>query len=121
MYKFIFNISICSSVASLIVNSFLDNVHYLHLFEFVNMYDYHLMGVNIVIGIAYGVEIISQGMWMDEGAFCRDIWRFFDIVYLLSYYFCFFADAPILKIVLYISIYLYYLVYLRPLMMINMF
>lgn len=61
-------------------------------------------------------------MWMDEGAFCRDIWRFFDIVYLLSYYFSFVVDAPILKLVLFTSIYFNNnLVYLRPLMMINMF
>ncbi|CAD8172436.1 unnamed protein product [Paramecium pentaurelia] len=114
IFKLILNSSICSSVATMIIISFDDNLPSLHTNNLNTFYEYHLLAVNLIIAITYILEIISQGMLLDQGAFCRDIWRFIDIIYLLSYYLSFLTLSPFLKFSL-------YLIYLRPLMMINMF
>ncbi|CAD8082710.1 unnamed protein product [Paramecium primaurelia] len=114
IFKFILNSSICSSVATMIIISFDDNLPSLHTNSLNTFYEYHLLAVNLIITITYILEIISQGMLLDYGAFCRDIWRFIDILYLISYYLSFMTLSPFLKFSL-------YLIYLRPLMMINMF
>ncbi|CAD8178808.1 unnamed protein product [Paramecium pentaurelia] len=114
IFKFILNSSICSSVATMIIISFDDNLPSLHTNNLNTFYEYHLLAVNLIITITYILEIISQGMLLDQGAFCRDIWRFIDILYLISYYLSFMTLSPFLKFSL-------YLIYLRPLMMINMF
>ncbi|CAD8094810.1 unnamed protein product [Paramecium sonneborni] len=114
IFKFLLNSSICSSVTTMIIISFDNNLPSLHTNNLNTFYEYHLLAVNLIIAITYVLEIISQGMLLDQGAFCRDIWRFIDILYLLSYYLSFLTLSPFLKFSL-------YLIYLRPLMMINMF
>lgn len=43
----------------MIINSFFDEVHFLHEFKFASPYDYHLLSVNCVIVLAYSIEIVS--------------------------------------------------------------
>jgi hypothetical protein len=105
----------------MIIVSFDDSLPSLHASNLNTFYEYHLFGVNILIVITYLLEIIAQGMLLDQGAFCRDFWRFIDILYLINYYLQFVTSSPFLKFSLYLSIKILYLVYLRPLMMINMF
>ena len=93
--------------------SFFDEIENLHNSELNNIYEVHLMAVNFIMMIVYIFEIIAKGMWMDEGAFCRDTWRAFDIAYLISYIGSLTTNHIVFEKGL-------YLIYLRPLMMINM-
>lgn len=44
-------------------------------------------------------------MLLDKGAFCRDLWRFLDIIYLISYFSRFGSQNQFLEKTLYLSKY----------------